>query len=187
VDWIGFVATFLSGGLLGTIITAWRTGASEYYADVRHLRDLQAERVRASFKPLLEVARVLSDVTQQLNSPLQPANTDARDKSINEAITKAMAEIVKARIALQLEPRVSKRIDPLFENTLRAYQSFQITYQTRENLRARGIGSGPELSYERTNEQAETVVKTTEVLHAEMLLLLERLDEPANKPFYIRA
>jgi hypothetical protein len=73
-----------------------------------------------------------------------------------------MAEIVTARIALQLEPHVSKKIDPLFEETLRAYQAFRNSYTMREELRARGIGSGPELSYERTNEQAKQVDETTE-------------------------
>jgi hypothetical protein len=32
----------LVGLVFGVVVTAWRTGASEYYADVRHLRDLQA-------------------------------------------------------------------------------------------------------------------------------------------------
>ena len=56
----------LVGVVIGAAVTAWRTSASEYYADVRHLRDLQAARVRAAFKPLLAVARVLSDVTPGL-------------------------------------------------------------------------------------------------------------------------
>lgn len=186
MEWIALVATFLGGGLIGTIVTAWQGGTSEYYADVRHLRDLQAERVRAAFGPLLELARVLSDVTQDLNSPLQPADTTSRDNAMNEAITRAQGKLVDARIALQLEPRISKRIDPLFDEVQRAYRMFRHSIQWREQLRAQQIVGHPSGTGESVNELAEAVASAVDALHAEMLSLLTRLDEPAKKPWYVR-
>jgi hypothetical protein len=125
-------------------------------------------------------------VTTDLNFPLQPANTEARDKRINDAITGAMTEYVTARIALQLEPRISKKIDPLFADMQRAYQMFRSSFDAREEMRRKRTEDDPSLSVERINEHAEKVIETTDVLHADMLTLLEQLDEPAKKPWYIR-
>jgi hypothetical protein len=57
MEWIALVATFLGGGLLGTIITAWQGGTSEYYADVRHLRDLQEGSLKCARQSVAKANR----------------------------------------------------------------------------------------------------------------------------------
>lgn len=190
VNWVAavvaVVVAFVGGSALGSIISWQAQRGGEHYADVRHLRDLQAERVRAVFKPLLRIAQTLSDAARDLNGLLQPVDTMERDKRLNDAITSAMAKYAKARIALQLEPHVSTKIDPLFEEVQRAYLTFRNSFQAREEMRRERKDDDPSLTGEAINRQAQLVIETTGTLNAEMLALLERLDEPVKKPWYVR-
>lgn len=186
VDWVAavvaVVVAFVGGSALGSIVSWQAQRESEYYADIRHLRDLQAERVRAAFRPLLRIAQTLSDVAEQLNGLFQPVDTTERDKRLNDAITSAMTKYAKARIALRLEAHVSKKIDPLFADVQRDYLAFRDSFQAREEMRRERKADDPSLTAERINEQARVVIETTKTLNAEMNALLVNLDEPVKQP-----
>jgi hypothetical protein len=120
-DWLLVVATFLGGGVIGTIISVLALRRNQYYADVQHLRDLRADRVRATFRRLLQVAGTQSDQVKERSAILQIGSPEVRRARLNEAIDRAAEGYAEARIALRLEPTVYKRIDPLFDETQRAY------------------------------------------------------------------
>lgn len=183
---VAVVVAFVGGSALGSIISWQAQRGSEHYADIRHLRDLQAKRVRAAFKPLLRIAQTLADVASDLNHPLQPADTTERDKRLNDAITSAMKKYATARIALRLEPHVSTKIDPLFADVQRAYLIFRNSFQAREEMRRERKDDDPSLTGDAINTQAQKVIATTDTLNVEMRAFLERLDEPLKKPWYVR-
>ena len=119
-DWLLVAATFL-GGVIGTIVSALALRRNQYYADVQHLRDLRADRVRATFRRLLQVAGTQSDQVKERSAILQIGSPEVRRARLNEAIDRAAEGFAEARIALRLEPTVYTRIDPLFDETQRAY------------------------------------------------------------------
>jgi len=177
-DWITIVVTFVGGGLLGSLIS-WRAQrTSDRDADARHLRDLRAERVRAIFKTLLYVAQVRAEVIHQMKFGWQGETEDQRDARLSAGIEQALVGYNEARVAIQLEPRIGHAIDELFQNTFRAFNAYRIDMATRKEMRHEGAAHGeyPTIGtlVEREKEVDEAVIQ----LNAEMLRLLDDLEEP---------
>lgn len=177
-DWVLVLATFLGGGVIGALITGHVQRTSDRDADARHLRDLRAERVRAIFKPLLYLAQVRAEVIHQMKFGWQGETEDQRDARLNVAIEQALVGYNEARVAIQLEPRIGHAIDELFQNTVRAFNAYRIDTGVRKEMRHEGAPHGdyPTIGtlVEREKEVDEAVIQ----LNAEMLRLLDDLEEP---------
>lgn len=179
VNWgtvvLAIVVALIGGGAAGSAVAALADRRSEYYTDVRHLRDLRTERLRATFGRLLQVAGTQADLVRDRAAILQVEPTDERRELLNEAINRAAEGYTEARIALRLEPKFYTKIDPLFHTTQKAYEGFSIAARL------------PGLPFEKLTEYAALLDDAVSALHDEMLRALDRLDEPIPpKPWWTR-
>jgi hypothetical protein len=182
VDWVtvvvGIVVAFVGGSALGSFVS-WRAQReSDHYADVRHLRDLRAERVRAIFKPLLYLAQVRAEVIRQMKFGWQGETEEQRDARLNAEIERALVGYNEARVAMQLEPRIGQKVDDLFQTTFRAFNAYRIDMSVRKEMRAEGADRDQYPSITKLAEREKEVEEAVARLHAEMLRLLDDLETP---------
>lgn len=168
---IAIVVAFVGGSAAGSIISAYSQSLSDRYTDLARLRDQRAERLRETFKTLLRIAGTQSDMAREMSAIFQMGNVDERRTRIQEAIDTATNGYAEARIALRLEPKMFKEIDPLFDATQRAYIGFTLELDIRGRTPGRR-------SWELLEEEAKNVYSAVDTFHTAMVRILDELEQP---------
>lgn len=174
-DWLLVLATFLGGGVIGSLISWQAQKVSERHADARHLRDLRADRLRATFKPLLEVAQVRAEILHARKFTMEGETTEQRDARLTEVLRMAMAGYTDAMVAIQLEPHVGKRIADMYQDTYRAWTDYQLDVRLRAALAEQ---RAPIPHYALLDAKEKKANDAVDAMHAEMLRLLDELEQP---------
>ncbi len=174
-DWLLVLATFLGGGVIGSLISWQAQKASERHADARHLRDLRADRLRATFQPLLRIAEVRNEIIHLSKFTMEGETIEQRDARLSEALHLAMAGYTEAMVAIQLEPRIGKRIADMYQDTYRAWNDYQLDVELRARLAQQ---RAPIPHYSLLDAKETTAKDAVDAMHTEMLRLLDQLEKP---------
>jgi len=174
-DWLLVLATFLGGGVIGSLISWQAQKVSERHADARHLRDLRADRLRATFKPLLAAAQVRAEILHARKFTMEGETTEQRDVRLTEVLRKAMEGFTDAMVAIQLEPHVGKQIADMYQETWRAWTEYQTDVRHREILAQQGA---PIPHYTTLDAKEKKANDAVDAMQTEMLRLLDELEQP---------
>jgi hypothetical protein len=166
----------VAGGLISAIVTtlvgAWSAAARDRRADERTLRDRKAQRLRDAFKPVLHTARAQADTIAQQVVVWEGDTVEARDARLAEAMKTAREGLIEARLALQLEPRVGKHVDELFQEASKAYVDYQFSIESRGRVARQG-GVLPAADLPGKWKLLEEAIDR---LHAEMVRIIDELE-----------
>jgi len=172
-DFPDLVGSLVAGGVVGAVvgsgITALSVARRDRLADVKALRDRQAERLRTAFGPLLHAAQASLDVILSQTVLISGETEEQRDERLSALLDNAQKGLSEARVALQLEPGAGTEIEGLFRDARDAFNAYQIDLR----LGKAGLHTGRDLT--KLGEALESAVNR---MHAEMLALLHDLAQP---------
>ena len=181
---LAVVLALLAGGAGAALITALMTTSQARWADARALRDRRAERIRQAFRPVLQIAGAHLDVVRRQKFLLGSETTEQRDAPLVALLQEAQAGLTEAQVTLQLEPGVGRAIDQLFRETYAAYAACQSELGSRRETAGLPGAQSPKLRD--LNELEAKARAAYDRLHAEMLRILDTLQQPLPPPLWAR-
>ena len=182
IDWVPILAGFIGGSTVAAIVSAWALRVNERHADNRHLRDRRADRLRATFKPLLHIAETRAEAIHRQKFVMEGETVESRDAGVADAIRQSMEGYTQAIVAVQLEPRIGAGIAELFQETYRAWAAYQAEISIRATVAAQGA---PRLDTASLEWKEKTANDSVETLHAAMLKLLDELEQPMPPKLFV--
>jgi hypothetical protein len=175
-DWVAFGSAVVGGAVaasaaLGGVALGQRgENRRAVKVDQQRLRDAKAERLRVLYKPFVEFAMLLRQVTSEKSYVLEGDTVEERDARHQKQFSEGMRQVSAVVATAIIEPGTAE-VRKAYEATYTACDR----YLRSLNMNARVHGT---TSLDELNKQFEAIATAGDALEAAAVHQLEELEKP---------